>query len=377
MFGKKEEQTFVWQRAHFIMPHIFNGQISFAKIAEEFLYYCQFGRPAPVTRQTYETYQKSLDRLSAFFGNMDIRAVTVEHIAELKKMLLLRGSSPGYIYKILGIIRALLRFAREEKKLEVLAPTEIKLPARIRRDIEYLTIPEVERLVSAVETHTIHGVRAMALVSTLLDTGMRISEALSLNRGSIDFESRRAYVVGKGNKKRMVLFRDWSIGWIKKYLELRTDTDEALFLTHNPGYPAVRYSPDDVRRSFRALARKTGIAKLTPHALRRTAATTLWVNGQDMRTVQLFLGHSNIKITESYVGIDYEHLQELHRQHLTYGNVEDKPMPVMLRWARAYERCISCGQTDRPHCAKGMCDRCYMRDKRGLTGQPSTAILST
>src|SRR5215467_10737817 len=70
-----------------------------------------------------------------------------------------------------------------------------------------------------------------ALVEALLGTGMRISEALSLQRSSINFETGEAKIVGKGNKQRTVFFSSRALNWVKEYVTRREDHEEALFLS--------------------------------------------------------------------------------------------------------------------------------------------------
>lgn len=335
----------------------------FAHVATNFLYHAQFGRSSPVSAQTLISYKNVIRYLGAFFIDKKVRDIEVDDVIELRKTLIDKGCSSGYMQRILSVLRAILRYTSEELGVECLPVHKVKLPPKQKHDVEYLSIDQVEAFIKSIDTSNLQGVRTMALVSTLLDTGMRISEVLSLNRDSINFTARTAYVIGKGNKKRMVLFRDWSLWWIKQYQGLRKDDQVALFTIHHHGYPLKRLAPDDVRRSFRRHARKIKI-KVTPHTMRRTAATTLWINGGDMRTIQLFLGHSSVKITESYVGIDYSRLQKAHQEFMHYGDIEQHGDGVIIRWAKGYDKCTECGTTERAHSARGFCTTCYMQHKR-------------
>ena len=73
--------------------------------------------------------------------------------------------------------------------------------------------------------------RFRVLVEVLLGTGMRIGETISLNRKHINWEKKEAKIIGKGNKERRVFFTDRSLDWLRRYLEWRKDTHEAVFVT--------------------------------------------------------------------------------------------------------------------------------------------------
>ncbi len=200
----------------------------------------------------------------------------------------------------------------------------------------------------------------MAVVAGFLDSGMRISELLSLDRTSIDYGDGSAYITGKGGKMRKVFFRKWSMDWIQKYLAQRTDNHPALFVVHHPGYQMDRLRPEDVRKMLRRISKTLGF-RVRPHALRRTFATLLHGNGVDIRFLQALLGHSSVQVTERYVGVDQVMLKAMVNTKMNYGLAEAiTSQTARIRWAKDYDQCIECGQTRRPHLARGYCDSCYM-----------------
>lgn len=248
--------------------------------------------------------------------------ITFEDVALIKKEMLDRKCSIGYVYKMLFTIRGFFKYLKQEKKLAVLEYRDIKLPAQPRQNVEYLTNEEVVKF-TTFEATTIFNLRFKAFVVTLLDTGMRISEALSLKITQIDFKEKKASIVGKGNKPRVIFFQDYSIGWIKTYLGVRNDSNPYLFVSHGRQF-VRKAAAEDIRRYFRILNKCIG-RRVTPHMLRRTFATRLLEQGVDLQAIQYLLGHSSLIITERYLGINYGRLQELHTKNMIYSGVQKAP----------------------------------------------------
>jgi site-specific recombinase XerD len=95
----------------------------------------------------------------------------------------------------------------EVRGFQVFDPQKVRRPKIPKHEVEYLTKEEVQRFFNAIPTHTQAGLRDRALAEVLCITGMRIAEALSLNRAQIDWETRTAHIFGKGNKPRKVISR--------------------------------------------------------------------------------------------------------------------------------------------------------------------------
>jgi integrase/recombinase XerD len=153
------------------------------------------------------------------------------------------------------------------------------------------------------------------LVEILLGTGVRISEALSLNRKDINWEEKEAKIVGKGNKERRIFFTDRSLYWLRRYLEWREDDHEAVFVTKDP---VNRLNRDDVWRFFSRHRKLAKIEKkLSPHILRHTVATNLVFSGCPIVHVKEILGHERLDTTcKYYLGVDKEEAKKAHRQYL-------------------------------------------------------------
>ncbi|MCI0533045.1 tyrosine-type recombinase/integrase [bacterium] len=195
-------------------------------------------------------------------------------------------------------------------------PDRIDLAKAPARDLDLMTIDELNRLLSAPNTGSLNGLRDRAIIELLFSTGLRVSELCSLSR-FIDLARDEFSVRGKGEKVRIVFLSREAKKAIKEYLAKRTDTEEALFIPHKKGVRGnkdMRLTPRSVERIVAHYAIKAGISKkATPHVIRHSFATDLLENGADIRSVQALLGHENISTTQIYTHVTDRGLREIHR----------------------------------------------------------------
>jgi len=178
------------------------------------------------------SYRSRLKCFVRDVGDIELDKFSMEHIFKLKQILHQRENSEVFIGVCLACIKGLLKYYRDHYSAQLqINPDLITIPKRPRREVVFLTNFEIKRFRESINIKLLTGLRFRTLVETFLGTGMRISEALSLNRDSIDFQTKECLVIGKGSKQRTVFFSDDAIYWIKKYLERRTDRHEALFVT--------------------------------------------------------------------------------------------------------------------------------------------------
>lgn len=197
-------------------------------------------------------------------------------------------------------LRSFLNWAHEEGYVEKNEAAKLKSPRSPLEPPKPLSMYEIETIRDACKSTFERG-----FFEFLYATGCRIGEVHKLNKGDVDWRQRSVKVVGKGNKKRLVYFNLKCEIWLGKYLDERTDNQEALFVTErsykdNNNQPR-RISTDGFRWTLKRLAKRAGIDKsIYPHNLRHSFAMNLLENGAPMEAIQDFLGHSNIEHTKVY-----------------------------------------------------------------------------
>lgn len=157
-------------------------------------------------------------------------------------------------------------------------------------------------------------IRDLAMIDLLASTGMRVGELVKMNREDIDFQERQCVVFGKGNKEREVYFNARTKIHLKSYLESRSDSNPALFVSLSKPHSRLTISGVEVR--LRNLGRKLNITKVHPHKFRRTLATMAIDKGMPIEQVQKLLGHVKIDTTLHYAMVNQTNVKLAHRKYI-------------------------------------------------------------
>jgi integrase/recombinase XerD len=271
------------------------------------------------TPTTLIRYESHLQKFITTVGDCPITQITSENLSLFKRRLLDGALAPATMAAMLSGLRSFLRYLKEERGFQVYDPEKVRRPKIPKHEVEYLTKEEVQRFLNAIPMNTQPGLRDRALAEVLCITGMRIAEALSLNRAQIDWETRMALIVGKGNKPRKVYFTDSALAWLRSYLDIRHDDHPALFVTQ--GEAPIRLKAQGTWKRFHRYAKHAGIGKrVYPHMLRHTMATTLLANGCPIGHIRAMLGHEHLTTTcKYYLGIIAEaDVKAAHAKYLSY-----------------------------------------------------------
>ncbi len=156
--------------------------------------------------------------------------------------------------------------------------------------------------------------RDLALIDLLASTGMRVGELVKLNRDDIDYQNRECIVTGKGDKQRLVYFDARTKIHLQKYIDSRTDTNEALFVSLLSPSERLQISGIEVR--LRKMGRELNIPKVHPHKFRRTLATVAIDKGMPIEQVQHLLGHQSLDTTLQYAMVNQNNVKLSHHKFL-------------------------------------------------------------
>jgi integrase/recombinase XerD len=217
-------------------------------------------------------------------------------------------------------IRGFYRFCYSEGMIATDVASQFDLPRQPRLLPEVLTVEEVDRLLEEKADGSPAAIRDRALLELLYASGLRISEAVGLDRDDVDLDSALVRVIGKGDRERQVPVGEMAVGWLRRYAdEVRPGW---LSLWHGesrhggPFFLSVRGERLDRRRAWEMLvsaARSAGLKEgISPHTLRHSFATHLLEGGADLRFVQELLGHASINTTQLYTHLTGERVKDVY-----------------------------------------------------------------
>jgi len=276
---------------------------------------------ARLAPRTVEAYRRDLVHLAEWLdtsgsGRSPADAST-DDLAAYVAQLRADGLAPTTVARRLAAVRS---FFRHQVLLGARADNPaatVDLPKRRRTLPRTLSPAEVERLLDAAAGTTPRSLRDRALAELLYGAGLRVSEAVALDRQSVDLEHRLVRCVGKGNKERVVPMGREAAEALRRYLSrgrphLERRHRQELFLNANGG----GLTRAGVFLILRRLAEKAGLEpeRIHPHLLRHSFATHLLEGGADLRAVQEMLGHADLATTELYTHVSDRRRRELYFQ---------------------------------------------------------------
>ena len=228
-----------------------------------------------------------------------------------------RRLSSESVYLQIAALRALYRFAENEKILPANIAENLSLPRRWKRLPKALTDAEIDQLLQPLPLETPAALCDQAALELAYASGLRISELCGLRLEQLHLDAGFVTVIGKGNKERVVPVGKTAVTALNRYLEtgrpkLVTPRSPATVFLTLRGTTFARYTMWD---HFKKRAARSGLEKnITPHMLRHSFATHLLEHGADLRVIQELLGHAQINTTEIYTHVAGGRLREVHRQ---------------------------------------------------------------
>ena len=266
--------------------------------------------------KTVDAYRRDLADVTAFLQASPARA-TPDRLAEYIASMRARGLAATTIARRIAALRSFYKHQMLIGARSDNPAAELELPRRARTLPRTLSPGEAERLIEAANGTTPRSLRDRALVELMYGAGLRVSEAVGLDRAAVDLDGRLVRCLGKGSKERVVPIGREAVESLRRYLARgRPYLDKRhrpeLFLNAQGG--ALTRAG-----AFLILRRLAGAAGLEPervhpHLLRHSFATHLLEGGADLRSVQEMLGHADLATTERYTHVSDRRRKELFFQ---------------------------------------------------------------
>ncbi|NQV89008.1 MAG: tyrosine-type recombinase/integrase [Parcubacteria group bacterium] len=221
-------------------------------------------------------------------------------------------------YHLIALRSFLKYLARQD--IPSLSPEKIELAKQEQREVAFLEVEELDRLLAAPKGVDLVTLRDRAILEMLFSTGLRVSEISNLKIEQVNLKRDEFTVRGKGGKLRAVYISSTAKEALKAYLAKRRDTSPYLFICHDQAKSGREktggLTPRSIQRLVERYAKSAGITKhITPHTLRHTFATDLLMGGADIRSVQSLLGHASITTTQVYTHITNKKMKAVHQKY--------------------------------------------------------------
>ena len=226
------------------------------------------------------------------------------------------GKSAATVNRKIASLRAFYNYMTMQKQMPLNPTVNIKSPKIERKRVEYLTIEEIENLLSKPD-QSIKGLRDRAILELLYATGIRVSEIVEMNLEDVNLRMGFVTCTGEHGKARIIPMGRPSRAAVEEYIyevrpkSMRTaeSTEKALFVN----YSGNRFTRQGLWKLMKEYAKLAGLEnKLTPQTLRNSFAVHMIQNGADLKSLQELLGHEDISATQIYLSVSKNRIKEVY-----------------------------------------------------------------
>ena len=283
---------------------------------------------------TVAAYGEDLRQFAFFLAGQGISldtpsTVTATHIRSFMADMHSLGLSKTSMGRKLSSLRTFFRFCARLRLVTVLPTEGVRNPKQEKRHPKVLNVDQAFALLDTAAPHTQQtpkqqalSARDLALTELLYGSGLRISEALSLDVNQIvipentnvaTLSDPHVRVLGKGGKERVAPLSDACVtalaAWLMERPSIAAAGEKALFVGSGGG----RLNRRVAARIIEHLCKLAGLPEtVSPHVLRHSFATHLLENGADLRSLQELLGHSRLTTTQRYTHLDLARLTQVY-----------------------------------------------------------------
>ena len=268
---------------------------------------------------TIKSYKNDINKFLSFLlkKGIDLKKVSKKEIRDFLADQYDLGLSKKTIARRLASIKSFFKFLLNSNYVSYNPTLFLSTPKISKKLPDFIETKMIDELMDQPDHHTEKGLRDKAILELFYSTGMRLSELINLNIGSVDDKNNLIKVFGKGSKERLIPFGKRAKLCLEDYLKKRvlrwssSNKDIPLFVNgKNKRIPRRTIQ----RRISNYIKMISSGKRLGPHTLRHTFATHLMERGADIRAVGDLLGHSSLSSTQVYTHVKPEKMKEVYKQ---------------------------------------------------------------
>ena len=256
------------------------------------------------SNNTIESYERDIIAFEKYYSSKDVKLVDVdkdmllEYIEELKKL----KKSNATLCRVVASIKAYYKFLITKKLVETNIASEVNIKPEAKKKINILTKAEISDLLEKVVETDLKTSRDKLMFNLLYNTGMRVTELISLRVCDIDLKMMKVKINGSKGK-RVIEIPNSLVKSLSNYIRnirplfIKKSQENTLFLNIN----GTQLSRQGFWKILKEHQKKANInTELSPHTLRHTFAVHSLKQGKDVHELKEILGHSDVAITMMY-----------------------------------------------------------------------------
>ncbi len=296
----------------------------------EFLEYIKLERN--LSEHTVRNYGVDLSQFYDYLvagGNGELFPYKVKYtsIRGFMAQLNENGISKQTIARKTAALRSFYKFQLKRGRMQTNPAQNIRTPKLEKKLPVFLSVEDVEKLLSAPEDQTFIGLRDKAILELLYSAGLRTFELVGLNHEDIDLVRQTIRSKGKGMKERINPIGKYATDALHTYIQAKYQHPDYIKFDQSAvfvNFRGSRLTTRSIRRMLGSYVAQAGLScEVTPHTLRHSFATHLLQRGADLRIVQELLGHENISSTQIYTHITGEEMKALYDQAHPRDNTDN------------------------------------------------------
>ena len=273
-----------------------------------------------LSENTLAAYRRDLAALESGLGKALLEATAADLMAVMASRYD-QGYRAASSARWLSCVKGFFRHSLEKGRIGADPAAHLEHPKLGRPLPSSLSEAQIEALLRAPDAGTAVGLRDRAMLELLYATGLRVSELVQLELGSLNLRQGVIRVTGKGGKERLVPVGQEALAWVGRFVaEGRTALGGAGTKALFPSNRGRAMARQTFWYAIKRYAAAAGIEQnLSPHGLRHAFATHLLNHGADLRAVQMMLGHADLSTTQIYTHVAQARLKSLHEAHHPRG----------------------------------------------------------
>jgi len=270
-----------------------------------------------MAKNTVAAYNRDVSEFAAFLSGKaaaDLKEASNTDVVAYLFKLKSDGKAAATVNRKTASLRAFYNYMLESSEVAANPTANVKSPKITRKEPEYLTIGEIDRLL-ALPDNSVKGLRDKAMLEILYATGIRVSEVIEANLEDVNLRMGFITCTGEFGKARIIPMGRPARAAMEEYIFearpklLKAAESPALFVN----YTGERITRQGIWKLLKEYGKKSGMdGKITPQALRNSFAVHMIQNGADLKSLQELLGHEDISATQIYLSATKNRIKDVY-----------------------------------------------------------------